>query len=267
MKRLLALLLIAVLVLSVAGCKFSFGNVDDPDDDPGNVDNPGEDPSEDPDDDPVSTGPAVDGEFYLFSEFHDVFTVFKELKFDFFTKPEDGDPTEYTYSHVYIGEEELDFTLEDVAYSQVCPQYTITIFEDGEETVTEVWFNEDGDVVKSGSDGEYTTGDMAALALFGFAFHIIPFYAYNEGYSEVFTKKDGFGSSGWAVKERSTSTKDFGDGNVSVERYVFSWIWLTSDLEYDWEVAKIGGKHVFTTWKMDVGNTLTELVVERIIPF
>jgi len=166
-----------------------------------------------------------------------------------------------------MGEEELDYTLSEVSYTEVCPQYRITIFEDGQESVTDVWFNEAGDVVKAGSEGDYSTGDFAAFALFGFAFHILPFYAYNDGYAEVFTDAGGFADSGWNVKEHSTTSKDFGTGSVPVERYRFSWIWVDDDLEYDWEVAKIGNKHVFTKWKMVIGNEVVEMTVERVIPF
>lgn len=133
--------------------------------------------------------------------------------------------------------------------------------------MVEVWFNEAGDLVKAGSNGEYTTGDLAALALFGFAFHLIPFYAYSEGYAEVFTSEDGFTNSGWVVKDHSTTTKDFGFGSIPVERYRFSWIWVGEGVEYDWEVATIAGKHIFTKWKMAISDNVSELIVERAIPF
>lgn len=266
MKRLLALLLIAVLVLSVAGCKFSFGTDPGDENEPG--ENPGEDPGEDPGENPgEDPGPAVQGEFYSFTEMFDVYKVFKELKFTFTAEAEDGDPTHYTYSHVYVGKEELSYTLQGVDYTEVCPQFTITILEDGEETVIDVWFNEAGELVKAGADGDYTTGDLAALAMFGFAFHILPFHAYSDGYAEVFTDEGGFDGYGWVVKEHSTTSRDFGAGSVPVERYRFSWLWIEGDLEYDWEVAKIEGKHVFTKWKMVIGKDLSEMIVERIIPF
>lgn len=79
MKRLIALLLIAILVLSVAGCSFSFGNVDDPGEDPG--EGPGEDPGQNPG---LDSGQwrTVEGEFYTFSETDLCFAVaFRELHF------------------------------------------------------------------------------------------------------------------------------------------------------------------------------------------
>lgn len=194
-----------------------------------------------------------------------VFKAFKELSFSHKAVSE-GEEEAFTYSHQYLNSEVVDYVLEEESHSDNAKHFRITIAEDGEEKVFEAWVNDAGIIVKAGSEGDYATGDMAGLYSFGFIFHLIPFCVYNEVYAEVFTSDGGFAKSGWDVKEHSKGNKDFGAGNVRVERYKFAWSW-TKDI-IDWEVAEVSGRFIFTQWKIieAEGDTM-ELIVNRVIPF
>lgn len=263
MKRWLALLLVVIMVFSTAACSGKSGTGTG---DPGkDVEDPGKDV--DPGNEPGKTGAAIDGEFYVYEDMFDVFKFFKEIKFSYTNEPAEGDTSAYSFAYVYTGEEEVSYTLEDVDHVDNTKRYRITILEDGEETILDVWFNEAGDLVKAGTEGDYWSGDFASLALLTFAFHLMPFYMYNDGFGEVFTKEGGLESSGWHIHEHNSTTKNFGSGNVKVESYRFSWIWLAADLIYDWEVAEVGGKYLFTRWKTKIGEGISEMIVEKLIPF
>ncbi|HCX78474.1 MAG TPA: hypothetical protein DG577_03575 [Firmicutes bacterium] len=261
MKRWLALLLVVLMVFSLTACgggkdddtKTPGGNTEDP----GGTENPGG--TEDPGDN------SLEGEFYILEDQMGVFNLFKELSFSYKALTE-GEEEAFTYSHQYLDSEVVDYVMEEESHSDNAKHFQIKIAEDGAENVFEAWVNDAGTIVKAGNEEGYATGDMAALTTVGFIFHLIPFYVYNEVYTEVFTSEGGFAKSGWDVKEHSTGSKDFGSGNVRVEKYKFAWSW-TKDI-IDWEVAEINGRYIFTHWKMieEEGDTM-ELFINKIIPF
>lgn len=266
MKRWLALLLVVLMMFSIAACG---GGPKKGNDDPGNNDPGTSDPgTNDPGTSGGKSGAAIKGDFYEFSDMYVLFTTFKEIKFTYTTKSDNSDATSYTFGYIYSGDEVVEYKdFDGVDHSEDTKKYDITIFENGEESFLEVWFNESGDVVKAGSDGDYTVGGMAGLAMFGFAFHIMPFYIYNDGWGDTFSDDRGLDSAGWKVQEHNSVNRNFGSGNVKVERYRISWSWLTASMIYDWEAAEIGGKYLFTKWKWQIGSELMELDTERVIPF
>jgi len=260
MKRWLALLLVAIMVFSLTAC--SLGKGDDTKDPGGDTDDPGGD-TEDPGGD---TGKDIlDGEFFILEDQMGVFSVFKELSFTYKADNKDKEDESYTYSHKYLDSEVVDYELDGESHSDNAKHFQVTIDEDAEKKVYEVWVNEAGTVVKAGSEEEgYGTGDSAAWKSFAFIFHPIPFCGYNDVYSEVFTK-DGFAGLGWQVREHSQGSKDFGAGNVSIEKYKFGWSW-TEDT-FIWEIAEIKGRFVFTQWKIVNEDEALEMIVSKIIPF
>lgn len=256
MKRWLALFLVFVMMLSLTAC----GGSNDPDDvDTGDdVEDPGD--VVDPGDDPGDTGSGIEGEFYSFESENDspyvVFDFFKELDYTLTTQSADGTTTAFDLSYTFSGDDsELD-----------ARKFELILVEDGEEKVFETWINDAGECVKAGVDGEYLTGEMASLTTMGFVFHLIWVTAYTEGFSEAFIEND-FEGYGWTVEESTAGTQDFGAGNVPVHFYRFKYSWLSEEVVYEWEVANIGGKNMFTKWKMAIGEDIVEMNVNRIIPF
>ena len=268
MKRLLALLLVMLMIFSLTAC--SSGKKDDPKTPGGDdTEDPGgdnEEPGGDTEEPGGDTGKdLLDGEFFVLEDQTGVFSVFKEFSFTYNTDNKDNEDESYTYSHKYLDSEVVDYELDGESHSDNAKHFQVTLTEDGQTSVFEAWVNEAGTIVKAGSKEEgYGTGDSAALKCFGFIFHLIPFYAYNESFSEVFTK-DGFAGLGWQVREHSQGSKDFGAGNVRIDKYIFGWSW-TEDT-FTWEIAKIKSRYVFTQWKIIGDDETLEMIVARVIPF
>jgi len=241
LKKLFALLLIIVMMVSLAACGRSNGP-DEPGNEPGNE--PGEEPT------------GLEGDYYSYEGDNAAFLMildFKELRFDW--KDEDS---AYTYAQKFIAEDEVD--------GVPGKKFEVTIDENGEKTSSELWIGSDGTLLKAGSEGSYATGDMAFLHAFGAMMYAIPVYAYTGSYAESFKNGD-FDRWNWHVSERATVSKDFGDGNVPVERYVFTYTSSGETTKFEWELAKVGGKYLFTKWKLDYNDNHMDMTVDRIITF
>ena len=170
---------------------------------------------------------------------------------------DNNETTAWVYHHVYVGEE----TVEGIKTAK----YEISV--DGEDDVfCELWVDSDGNIVKGGSEGEYATGEMAAMYSF-YLVYAFPLFAYQEEYADAFINND-FDGYGWNLTKRSSDKQNFGAGNVNVERYVFEYDWATIGAEYVWELANIKGKYIFTALHLAAtdGTTL-DMEAETIIPF
>lgn len=279
MKRWLALFLAVVMVFSLTGCGVLKGivnnlvdnldipaddQIDEPDDEVDESDEgdePDEDPGDELGDDPgEDQGTGLEGDFYYYEGDYAAGLMlldFQEIQFTW-TAESSGDVSSWNYTHEYMGEEDVDGT--------PAKYFEVSIEEDGETKVYELWIGSEGNVLKGGCDGEYATGDMAVMYSFCLMY-AFPIFTYSELFSEAFVEED-FGLYGWELSDRTTEVRDYGAGDVQVERFVFTYTWDEAAVEYEWEVANINGKNLFTKLKLDEndGNS-ADMNVERIIPF
>lgn len=270
MKRWCALFLVLVMVFTLTGCgivKNIVGKVvdftnEDPGDDPGDDhgDDPWDDPGDEPGDDPGDVPVGLDGEFYSYEGDNAAYLMlldFRELRFTWLATSPD-ETSDWTYTQKYVGDEEVD--------GVTAKKFEVTIAEVDATTVTELWLSPEGQLLKAGMDGEYATGDMAmiySLCLF----YAFPVWAYTGFYYEAFEEGE-FNYLGWELSEKTTETRNYGAGNVPAERYVFTFTWDDERAEYEWEIAKIKGKYLFTKWKLNEndGNAFN-MIVDTAIPF
>ncbi|MGI6365310.1 MAG: hypothetical protein ACOX2G_06165 [Bacillota bacterium] len=271
MKRFFALLLIAVLVLSVAGCKFSIGNVDpgDPNQDPGA--DPGPDPSADPDPDPGSGDGkwrTVDGEFYTFSQ--DVglgfLLSFRELEFTYSDQIET-----YAFRAIYLGDEEV--------LGQNARRYALTANSDDLKGDMDFWITEAGEVIQVGALNEegvletinndpYTlewwTEEWVDTLCTEFIWQHSRFEGYHLG--DIYTDPSVFAAfDDLQVNEVGTRKADLGAGMVTIHYYDYGSEGNYATVE---EIAKIGDKYLFISSTTSyAGSSPMELKVTRAVPF
>lgn len=259
MKPWLALFLVVLMVLSLAGCSFSVGDVRKPGDDPGQ--DPGEAPGNDPAPEDTGEWKTVDGEFYTFSDTDLSFVVaFKELHFTYADESDN-----FTFMAQYLEDEEIEGT-KTRHYRFNSTEY------DGH---AEFWFTEDGELVQAADSGGYLDSDPYFLEwLVGDWLHecclnFLSQHCNYDGfhYGDIYTDPSVFAASDhdYQVREISTREADLGAGAVTIYCYDYSSAGSFDVLD---EIAKIGEKYMFISHTITFeGGFTTKLTITKVIPF
>jgi hypothetical protein len=194
----------------------------------------------------------VDGEFYTLESFFDIMELFREFEYVWSSG---GDA--YTVNAQYLGEETVGGSV---------VKHFILRTEGDWEGDYEFWTSDDPDLNITIYDGQEYTGEMAQMMSEFATAHLMWFFILADSWSDLFTGQGVHDSYGWKLDKKGTVNRNFGAGNVKVERFEFLYKYLNVEATNTFEVAKIGGKNLFVSWDFSSNGDSFEMSVTRMIP-
>ncbi len=255
MRNAMTWTLVVCLLLMLVGC----GSPTAPEADPTRAEEEaGSSEGVTPGEEDESTGNDVDetgilSSFHEIREMRDIIRAFSLLEFSF-----SDHENEITVTYELVGPANVGDTSAD--------HVTLTIGGD-EKSELDFWMDEDGNTLRLVLDGEDTGALGPVMADMLLVIVVMPFALYASDWEDAFVQSEGFRRQGWTVASRDQSTRDLGDGNVTVHQYHFHYTAAGQQLDYRFEIAEISGYSMFVGWEVELGSEQkTTFRVDRVVP-